>query len=175
MKIIFLLAVAILLFGCMSRPGEKKTTLMSHLVSLTDNEEKAINEIVASYGGRCAYGFEKNVQAGKHNTTTFWIKLSESALVDSLAPAAELPGSNIAFLFYKNLEQEKSNYHRIKTELIFSNGKLMGFQYPSSQLEKVKAKMPVIQKIVALIKARDFEGLRNHIMIDTGIIQFDVK
>ena len=169
-----LLLAMLFFFGCTSRPGEKKTGLFSNFFSLSDNEDKAIKEIIGLYGGKCEYGIKKSVELGKNNTTTFWLKFSESATMDSLEPVAELPASNMAYIFYKNLDKEKHNYHLVRTETVFSDGQIMGFEYTPSQLETVKAKMPILNNIVRLIKARNFEGLKEHINIDTTLVRFDI-
>jgi hypothetical protein len=172
-KFSFQLILLLVLFvpACKPKhPGEKKTGLLSNLVSITDNEDKGIKEIIAFYGGQCEYGFEKNVSGSE---TNFWLKFSKSAAVDKLAKTPELPGSNIAYLFYKNLDKEKNNYNQIQTELVFSDGHSQKFSYPVAQLEKVKEKIRLIGKVVALIKDQNFTVLKNYLKVDTALFNYD--
>ena len=162
------------LSACTSHQGETKTGLLSNLVANTDNEDKGIKEIIGFYGGRCDYGIEKKVYIGRDNETDFWIKFSQSAYLDSFAKSPELPGSNIAYLFYKNLDKEKDQYDQIRSELVFSNGKKMIFVYKPLLLEKVKLKMQLVDKIVALIKNKNFDDIRNFIAVDTSLFNYNV-
>jgi hypothetical protein len=156
------------------QPGEKKTGLLSNLISNTDNEVKGIKEIVGFYGGQCEYGVEKTFQVGDENEKTFWIKFSKNASLDSFPERAELPGSNIAYLFYKNLGKEKNNYDKIRSELVFANGRRMAFKYTPEQLEKVRLKIPVVDKIVALIKNKQFDEIKNFLVVDTSLLKYNV-
>ncbi|MBK9530507.1 MAG: hypothetical protein IPO42_01695 [Chitinophagaceae bacterium] len=176
MKLSFRLSLLFLIFMYSCKPkhqGEKKTGLFSNLVSITDNEDKGIKEIIAFYGGYCEYGVEKKIYTDKDNETNFWIKFSKSTTVDSLAKVAELPGSNIAYIFYKNLVKEKSNYNQIKSELIFSDGGTMKFSYTIPQLEKVKFKIQLVDKIVSLIKNKNFKDIKNYLIVDTALFKYD--
>lgn len=176
MKLLFRLSLLFLIFFCSCKPkhqGEKKTGLLSNLVSITDNEDKGIKEIIAFYGGECEYGVEKKVYTDKDNETNFWLKFSKSASVDSLAKVAELPGSNIAYIFYKNLDKEKSSYNQIQSELIFGDGGTMKFSYTVAQLEKVKSKIQLVDKIVSLIKNKNFTDIKNYLIVDTTLFKYD--
>src|SRR5262245_43956052 len=88
MKLLFgfgLLLVVLFYSSCRPKhKGEKKTGLLSHLVSITNNEDKGIKEIIAFYGGQCEYGIKKTVYIDKDNETVFWLKFSKSASIDSL-------------------------------------------------------------------------------------------
>jgi hypothetical protein len=163
-----------LITSCNSQnQGDKKTSLIPNGVEITSNEDKGIKEIIGFYGGQCEYGSTKKMSTANKNETNFWLKFSKSNSVDSLADKAELPGSNIAYLFYKNLEKEKNNYSQIESELIFKDGGSMKFAYSVDQLEKVKNKFLLADKIVNLIKNKDFETLKAHFKTDTSLFNFD--
>jgi hypothetical protein len=153
--------------------GENKTGLLSNLVDITDNEDKGIKEIIAFYGGQCEYGIQKEVYTDKDNETNFWLKFSKSASVDSLEKAADLPGSNIAYIFYKNLDKEKNDYNNIQSELLFDNGQSMKFSYSISQLEKVKTKIQLVDKVVALIKSQKFNEIKSYLKVDTTLFKYN--
>jgi hypothetical protein len=58
-------------------PGEKKTTLASHLLGISDNEDKGIKEIIGLYGGECEYGFSKSTGNNTENLALPWAKKSD--------------------------------------------------------------------------------------------------
>lgn len=176
MKHLLLLSLLFIIFLCAcnsKHKGEKKDGLLSNLVSITDNEDKGIKEIIGFYGGQCEYGIENKISTSNGNETNFWLKFSKSVSIDSLAKVPELPGSNIAYIFYKNLDKEKSTYDQIQSELIFGDGESIKFNYSVSQLEKVKSKIQLVDKIVSLIKSKNFKGLNNYIVVDTTLYNYD--
>ena len=162
--------------GCNNKhEGEKKTSLLSNLIDITDNEDKGIKEIIAFYGGECKYGITKKVMTGEKNQTSFWLKFGKSNEIDSLASKAELPGSNIAYIFYKNLKEEKNKYSQIETELNFHDGGNMKFSYTPKQLEKVKTKFVLAEKIVTLLQNKDFKTLKTYFKTDTSLFNFGLE
>jgi hypothetical protein len=136
---------------------------------------KGIKDIVDFYGGRCEYGIKKTVSLGSKNTSTFWLKLSQSSTLDSLIDIAELPTSNIAYLFYNSLGKEQSKYDKIEATIIFSNDKSLTYTYSTEVLEIVKKKFPIAEQIVALIKEKKFEEVTNYIVIDSVNFTYDKK
>ena len=156
MKILLKLSFVIMLFsfGC-NQKSKNKNGLLSNLGDITKNEDKGIKEIIAFYGGQCEYGVTKNIYSGKENETDFWLKFSKSQTIDGASNIAELSCSNIAYIFYKNLDKEKESYAHIQSELIFGNGENMKRNYTISELEKVKSKISVVNKIVELLKSKD--------------------
>jgi hypothetical protein len=158
----FIVFVSIILMSCNITPG-----------SLTENEDKGIKEIIGFYGGQCEYGVEKKANAMEGSKTNFWIKFSKSADIDSLQKIAEMPASNMAYIFYKNLDKEKTNYDEIESELVFGNGESLKFNYPLSNLEKVKVKIELVNKIVQIIKEKKFKSLKNYMNADTVLFKVD--
>ena len=71
----------------------------------------------------------------------------------------ELPASNIAFIFYKNLKNEKSNYTTIKVVIKLKDGRSDNFEYSISQLEIVNQKFNVLTKVSDLIQTKDYSAL----------------
>src|SRR5215211_4880183 len=130
LNLTLLLFVYSLLTCCQSNhKGEKKTGVLSHLVKITDNEDKGIKEILAFYGGQCEYGLGRKISLGDESQTNFWLKVSKSSEIDNFSTVAEMPASNIAYLFYRNLKNEKNNYNEIQVELILGDGKNENFSY----------------------------------------------
>lgn len=164
----------IFFYSCKNRQiGEKKTGLVSHFISITENENKGIKNVLAFYGGQCEYGIQKIYSTDIGKQTNFWLKLSKSGYVDSSAKFAELPASNIAYIFFKNLEIEKKTYTQIQSELIFSDESSMKFSYTISDLEIVKSKIKIVDKIVSLIKNKEFENIKNYLNVDTSVFAYN--
>lgn len=152
-------------------PGEQKPTLASHFLSITDNEDKGIKEIIGFYGGECEYGFSKSVGINSENKNAFWLEVRKSEPIDNSTVKPELIGSNIAYLFYRNLKDEKNRYAEIQVKVKRTNGETFDFSYPISTLEVATTRREVVEKIYFFIKNRDFKSLNDHIQIDPEITE----
>jgi hypothetical protein len=160
-KLLTIIIVIFILTSCAEkREGEQKTELISYLVSITDNEDKGVKEILNFYGGYCKYSIGASASTEDGSKKFFELELSKSEVIEKQAKAAQMPASNIAYLFYKNLKGEKSNYEEIRTVLIFEDGEKMTFKFPTKQLELVESRMNVVNKVVGLIKDKKFEELK---------------
>ncbi|MEZ4805209.1 MAG: hypothetical protein R2852_06935 [Bacteroidia bacterium] len=153
--------------------GEQKPTLLSNLLSITDNEDKGVKEILNFYGGECKYSIGASASSEIGEKHYFELELSKSDAIEEITEIAQMPASNIAYLFYRNLnEEERKKYDEIHVVLIFSSGKKMKFNYSSQQLKLVNQRMKVVDKIVGLIKEKNFEALRP-MLNDTTFISYD--
>jgi hypothetical protein len=155
----FILLGVIFLIACGQRhEGEKKTGLLSHLVSITDNEDRGVKEILNFYGGECKYSIgTASTDEGKKKY--FEIEMSKSDMLENYAKLIEMPASNIAFMFYNNLKEEKNNYTHIKVVVTL---KILGhadYEYSTSQLEMVKQNVDLISKVSDFLKLKDYKGL----------------
>jgi hypothetical protein len=169
-----LIASTLTITSCGNRhEGEQKPTLLSNALSITDNEDKGVKEILAFYGGYCKYavGASASTETGKKKYVE--LELSKSEVIEKKAKVAQMPASNIAYLFYTNLnKEERANYDEIHTVLIFADGEKMTFEYPSKQLELVDQRMRLVNKVVGLIKEKNFEALRP-MLNDTALVSYD--
>jgi hypothetical protein len=142
-------------------------------LKVTDNEEKGIKEIIAAYGGNCKYRVGASASTEHGRKKYFKLELSKSEVVDKLAEVPQMPSSNMAYLFYKNLNrEERDNYDEIRTVLIFTDGREKDFKYPVRDLELFDRRMNVAEKVVGLIKKKNFEALWPMIS-DTSILASD--
>lgn len=174
LELLILIVLTLTITSCGNRhEGEIKPTLLSKALSITDNEDKGVKEILSFYGGYCKYSKGVSASTGTGKKKYFELELSKSNAIEEDAKVAKMPASNIAYLFYKNLnKEERENYDEIHTVLIFSNGEKMNFEYPSDQLELVDQRMKVVYKVVELIKEKNFEGLRP-MLNDTAFFSYD--
>lgn len=174
LRILILFASTLTITSCGKRhEGEQKPSLLSNALSITDNEDKGVKEILDFYGGYCKYSIGASASTATGKKKYFELELSKSEFIDEKAKVAQMPASNIAYLFYKNLnKEERAIYDEIHTVLIFSDGETMTFEFPSNQLELVDQRMKVVNKIVGLIKEKNFEALRP-LLNDTALVNYD--
>ena len=168
-----LVGLTVILFGCAEKKeGEQKTTLLSNFISITENEDKGIKEILAFYGGQCKYAVGVSASTDQGKEKYFELEMSQSEIVEKYANMAQLPASNVAYIFYKNLKEEKDHYHEIHTVLTFKDGGEMTYTYPMEQLDLVAGRMPTVQKIVELIKTNQFQEIKPFLN-DTSVAKYD--
>ncbi|MEI6949997.1 hypothetical protein V9K67_22620 [Paraflavisolibacter sp. H34] len=153
-------------------PGETKPTLASNFLNITDNEDKGIKEITGLYGGECEYGFSKSAGINKETKNAFWLEVRKSRTIDNSKVHPELIGSNIAYLFYRNLKDgEKDKYTEIQVKAKRTNGETFDFTFPVSELELVTRRRAVVEQIYSYVKNRDFKNLGDHIETVPAITQ----
>jgi len=171
---LILIALTLTITSCGNRhEGEQKPSILSNALSITDNEDKGVKEVLDFYGGYCKYavGASASTETGKQKY--FELELSKSDVIEEKAKVAQMPASNIAYLFYKNLNKDESeNYDEIQSVLIFADGKKMTFKFPTKQLELVKQRIKVVDKVVRLIKDKNFEALKP-LLNDQALVSYD--
>jgi hypothetical protein len=160
--------IVILMLGtisCSRREGEQKTGLLSYFVSITDSEDKGIKEILDFYGGQCKYSFGAVASTNdKEDKKYFKIQLMKSVVVTKYDDRPEWTTSNIAYIFYKNLNQkERENYSHIRATLVFDNGDKIEHDYSRKELETVEKKMKTINKIIEIIKQKRFDDIKSYL------------
>lgn len=174
------LKTVILLFGLITitsscaekKEGEQKNTLLSNFISITDNEDKGVKEILEYYGGKCEYSVGASASTDGGKAKYFVLELSESQTIESYSKVAQMPASNMAYLFYKNLKDEKQNYNEIRTVIKLSNGEDISFNYSTDQLAIVEGRMPTVEKVVELIKTKQFQEIKPFLN-DTSVAKYD--
>ena len=171
-RILSLLICTFLITFCGNkRDGEQKTGLLSNFISITDNEDAGVKEILDFYGGQCKYavGVSASTEDGKKKY--FELEMSESDAIEERLDKPKLPSSNIAYIFYKNLKEEKKNYDAIHVVLISKDNSKQQFEYPISTLEQVEKRMGLNDKTVSLLKEKKFEEISS--MLNNELIPFD--
>ncbi|MCF6407253.1 hypothetical protein L3C95_30445 [Chitinophaga filiformis] len=145
----------------------------SNVFSISDNEDKGIKEVLEYYGGICKYavGYSASTKEGK--TKYFEVEMTKSDIIEKFANALDMPASNIAYLFYRNLKQEKDNYDEIHVVIILQNERKMIFKYPKEDLATIDRKMGVVEKVVDILKRKNFDGLKPYLNPDTTYIHYN--
>ncbi len=93
--------------------------------------------------------------------------------MEKYAQIVEMPASNVAYIFYRNLKEEKTNYDEIHILVIFNNGQQQEFKFPVGQLEMVNKRMPLVNKMVGYLKARNYDSVSRILVIDSSIVYYD--
>lgn len=149
-----------------------KPGVFSNLISITDNEDNGVKKILDFYGGYCEYAIGASASTDDGKKKYFELRLSKSVGLEKQRANPELVASNVAYIFFTNLTEERKNYDEIHAVLNFADGKKETFEFPVEQLKLVENRMAVVKKIVAAIKKKDFEALRP-ILIDNSLFSYD--
>lgn len=162
-KLIMILSITFL-FACVEKKeGEHKPSLLSSLVSITDNEDKGVKEVLNHYSGICKYaiGFE-----GAENY--FELEMSECEYFTVFPAKTEQAASNIAYLFYRNLKSERKEYNFIRVSIITDSNKSESYDFPTPELKTVDEQMFKVEKLVALLKSQNYKEIEN--MLDESML-----
>lgn len=160
-KFLFLLT-SILFFNC------SLETIM-----LSDTESKGVDDILDFYGGYCEYSIGKYKINDEAIVNFYELKLSQSQILEKFKKDSNFASSNIAYRFYRNLSNdEKSKYSEIRTKLLFENGREKEYIFQSDDLRRVENKITTLDKIVDLIKYKNFREI-SPFLNDSTVIQYD--
>jgi hypothetical protein len=160
MRILFFLLAFGCIVSCVDRIGSK----------ISSNEDKGIKEILKYYGGSCKYGVEFNWRDRK-GEKIFWLKVQSNSL-DSLNYRIELAAANVAYLFFRNLAEEKKVYVAIRSEVTSDNGTAFTFTYSTTELQTVVIKMKNVEELIQDIKNQSFDALKERITPDSTVVRY---
>ncbi|WGH75752.1 hypothetical protein P8625_00900 [Tenacibaculum tangerinum] len=171
-RILSLLICVFLVTSCGNkREGEQKTGLLSNFISITDNEDAGVKEILEFYGGQCKYAIGVSASTKDGKKKYFELEMSKSGILEDNANRIEMPASNIAYLFYRNLKEEKENYDEIHSIIVFEDGTKKTFEYSTETLELVDERMSLVNHTVDLLTKKDYESLK--LLLNTELFEFD--
>jgi predicted transcriptional regulator len=147
MKQISLIISLFLIFSC-NKVGVSKT------------EVQAVDKVLEFYGGEInrSIGFKT---ANAKKTDYFELKISKSQLLNNDQKDLTEHAGNIAYLFYSNLKNEKSNYDEIKVIIDLQNGESRSYNFPVNELKEIEALYQEIEKTNNSINNSDFKFLAN--------------
>ena len=142
--------IGVLLIGLLTACGN---------IVVSETEEKAAQSVLEFYGGTCQQS--KGVTSTDGVTNTYFeLEMSNSALLDSYASMLEMPASNIAFLFFSNLKDDRTKYTQIKVKINLTTGESYENTYSTKDLVEVESLIPILAEVSDKIKAHDYEGFR---------------
>jgi len=139
------------------------TLLLFHLVSCknvesTNTETNAVQQVLNFYGGECLKSEGVNSENG-NNKTFFELEMRKSVLLDSEQTNKKLHSGNIAYLFYSNLEKEKSNYDEIKVKIVLDGGHIEEYSYQSKELDEIEKHKVTIDQVNTAISEKKYDEL----------------
>jgi hypothetical protein len=144
-SLLFIVALA----SCSGRSAELRGVISA-------NADRGIKEILNMYGGRCEYGLA--VRGGEK---LFWVRLSQSNVVNKYARTPRLPASGIAYLLFRNLGAEQSKYNKIRSVIVDASGAERQFEFATDSMMIVRQKYQALERAAKLIGDGDFDGLEN--------------
>lgn len=165
--------ITFLLSSCGNKgQSDEETGKLSDLIKVSENEKRGVQEVVDFYGGKCEYSAGSTISKNKGSIKYFKLSLNESDILEENAQRIEIPASNIAYLFYKSLNDEQKKYDEIRIEVKFKDGQKSVFDYSTIILQSVLKRMPFAFKVVGLIKDQKYEELTS-IINDTAVFEFN--
>jgi hypothetical protein len=167
-KLTSLTLIAFFLISCGKKhKGEQSTSLLSHFLSITDNEDKGIKEVIDFYGGTCEYSIGETISTDSGTKKYFELKLSKSEVANKFASVPEFTASNMAYMFYKNLNNDKKKYDEIHSVLILNGKDKYEYKYSTGKLDTISTKLKVFSKVLESIKGKNYDQLKTILSNDS--------
>lgn len=161
MKLSYLTLIAFFLISCAKKhKGEQSTSLLSNVLSITDNEDKGIKEVIGFYGGSCEYSIGESFSTDSGKKKFFELKLTKSEVADKFASVPEFTASNMAYMFYKDLKNDRKKYAEIHSVLILNKKDKYEYKYSTGKLDTISAKLKVFNKVFESIKGKNYDQLK---------------
>jgi len=158
-KLFIISTIFFLLASCNSiDTGHSKPSLLSHLINVTENEKKGVDEILEYYGGKCLYSVGLNYSTSEPNVKYFELEVFDSELINASKERSDITLSNIAFLFYKNLRNDNHSYQEIHS-IIKTPIKEVKETYRIEDLETVFKNSNSLNKYIELIASKQYDEL----------------
>lgn len=82
---------------------------------------------------------------------------------------------NIAYLFYSNLKNEKSDYDEIRVIIDLENGESRNYNFPIAEMKEIEVLSPEIEKTNSFINNEDYKSLANQFSKKIGTNENDLK
>jgi hypothetical protein len=159
-KLFVQISLILLLFNCSAFVSCK-----NNLSVFSENEMKGLTEIRQFLGGSLTCGKHLGNLSDEGKTSVFTVELKDSEGAEEIANTAmksrpaQMIASNMAYILYNNMKEERLKYTAIQATINFANGKTNTLQYSITELEVAATKFKVVNKIVDLLKAKNYDGL----------------
>ena len=139
---------------------------------LTSKESAGVKNVVDYFGGICDYKKGIQVSSNGSKKNYFDLKLYKSEKIEALKDYSELAASGIAYIFCTSLENDKSNYDVIRSQLSFDNGNVKKYEYLIEELNIVKHEMEKVTASINYLKNKNYNGLKS-LFYDSSYSQID--
>lgn len=151
--LLLILIFSINLSSCVS-PLEKQ--IQEAIIS--DIERDAVQTVLNFYDGEIMRSKGFSTENGV-TETYFEIDISKSELIEDYATMVDIPASNIAYLFYSSLKEEKEKYTHIKVIINLKNGNSKEFYYSDKELVEIDSFIPMLNTISRNLIKKDYNEL----------------
>ncbi|SDR65908.1 hypothetical protein [Christiangramia echinicola] len=166
-----LILLLITILSC-KNADENSDKSQSSLIEVSENEQNGIDNVLNYYGGELAYKFGYSLSTDKGKEKYFELQLDKSNVIEKWRNNPDLIGSNIAYLFYKNLDEEEQNeYDIIRANLTFNDGQQNKFTYSTETLNKVDKKMTFVNEIIDEIQSGEFQKIEPY--LNNELVKYD--
>lgn len=147
--------------------------LFSCSTTLTENEQKGVDEALAFFGGYGQYSVGASASTEEGNRKFLALELSESEHLEKFKERKDIITSKIAYVVFTNLnDEEKADYTHLRGSVLFANGERFSVDYSMKELELVKKKLKFVETVVSNINSKEFDNLGT-IINDKGAFRFD--
>ncbi|WP_405207144.1 hypothetical protein [Aquimarina sp. LLG6339-5] len=149
-------------FSCkQSGNSQSKLNEISNSIKLTENENKAIDEILNFYDGYCEYTGGVLTSKGNAYKKFIELKMSKSDKLHQLEDKLEVPASNIAYRFYHNLKEEKKKYGKIDVAFITTDSYKESYSFGIKTLDSIHNKAVLVNKIIDSMKIGKYDYIES--------------
>ena len=145
MKQIFQILALLIIFSC-SKVGVSKT------------EVEAVDKVLQFYGGQVNRSIGFKIANGKI-ANYFELQVSKSDLLNNEQRYLTEQAGNVAYIFYTNLKDEKSNYNEIRVKINLDNGTSQEYNFSTTELKEIEELYPEIEKTNNFIRDADYKSL----------------
>lgn len=129
------------------------------LLSNTKNETEAVQAVADFYGGFCESIIGVSVSTENEKTRSFELKVTGSEALEQFKNSPEIAASNVAYISYTHLKDEKSNYSEIGSQLVFKNNEIFKSSYSPEDLELIHNKLKLIDRLTLLLKKQGYQEI----------------
>ena len=143
--------MTIALIGCHSNGTPK-------ILDASQEEAAAVDKVLDFYYGECHQSIGFDTKNGKKETY-FQLTMKKSEMLEQYSDLLEMPASNIAYIFYSNLDKDKNEYTHIRVRIELEGGETYEGKYPVDQLALIERYIPVLGQVTTTMIEKDYAGL----------------
>lgn len=151
----YLLILALFLaVGCTGQESSAPT--------MSNAEQAAIKKVTDFYGGICDSQIEIKGDTSSAYSKIMNLEITRSRLMEQYESMLEMPASNIAYLFYKNLSSIDSSYTDVRVKIVLRAGQAYEDQYSVQQLKTIKILEENFNASTYALVNKQYEGFMSY-------------
>ncbi|WP_332454619.1 hypothetical protein [Chryseobacterium aquaticum] len=145
MKQILQIVILLIIFSC-------------NKIEVSKTEVEAVDKVLQFYDGQVNHSIGFKIANGK-KANYFELQVSKSDLLNNEQKYLTEQAGNIAYIFYTNLKDEKSNYNEIRVKIDLDNGTSQEYNFSTTELKEIEELYPEIEKTNNFIRDADYKSL----------------